>query len=405
MAADANPHGRVDDDGTVLVHDCDTWRPVGSFPDGTPAEALAYFERKFQELDSKVTLAEQRLAAKAPAKDLANQIDKLIQDLTEPAAVGDLGALRQRAQTLQEALPTLVDAQKQETEAALQEALAVRETVVQAMEDLAAQDVSKIRWKAAGQTMTELFEQWQKHQQTGPRIPKKTADVLWSRFRTAKNALEKARRGHFQELEAKTKESKNAKKALIEQAEALAPQGASGISAYQKLLTQWKAAPRAQRSVEDALWAKFKAAGDVLYHQKAEHDAQEDQANAGNLELKRALINDFGDILTLTDRDAATTRLRLFHEKLSVTGPVSKKDVRSIDVAVKKFDTHVRTLDQEFWAKNDPEKKARSSQMAEQLLDAIAAIEGKIGQASGKEKSELEAELETKRAWLAVVEG
>lgn len=405
MAADANPHGRVDDDGTVLVHDCDTWRPVGSFPDGTPAEALAYFERKFQELDSKVTLAEQRLAAKAPAKDLANQIDKLIQDLTEPAAVGDLGALRQRAQTLQEALPTLVDAQKQETEAALQEALAVRETVVQAMEDLAAQDVSKIRWKAAGQTMTELFEQWQKHQQTGPRIPKKTADVLWSRFRTAKNALEKARRGHFQELEAKTKESKNAKKALIEQAEALAPQGASGISAYQKLLTQWKAAPRAQRSVEDALWAKFKAAGDVLYHQKAEHDAQEDQANAGNLELKRALINDFGDILTLTDRDAATTRLRLFHEKLSVTGPVSKKDVRSIDVAVKKFDTHVRTLDQEFWAKNDPEKKARSSSMAEQLLDAIAAIEGKIGQASGKEKLELEAELETKRAWLAVVEG
>lgn len=405
MAADANPHGRVDDDGTVLVHDCDTWRPVGSFPDGTPAEALAYFERKFQELDSKVTLAEQRLAAKAPAKDLANQIDKLIQDLTEPAAVGDLGALRQRAQTLQEALPTLVDAQKQETEAALQEALAVRETVVQAMEDLAAQDVSKIRWKAAGQTMTELFEQWQKHQQTGPRIPKKTADVLWSRFRTAKNALEKARRGHFQELEAKTKESKNAKKALIEQAEALAPQGASGISAYQKLLTQWKAAPRAQRSVEDALWAKFKAAGDVLYHQKAEHDAQEDQANAGNLELKRAIINDFGDILTLTDRDAATTRLRLFHEKLSVTGPVSKKDVRSIDVAVKKFDTHVRTLDQEFWSKNDPEKKARSSQMAEQLLDAIAAIEGKIGQASGKEKSELEAELETKRAWLAVVEG
>ena len=53
MAADANPHGRVDDDGTVLVHDRDTWRPVGSFPDGTPDEALAYFERKFHELRQK----------------------------------------------------------------------------------------------------------------------------------------------------------------------------------------------------------------------------------------------------------------------------------------------------------------------------------------------------------------
>ena len=405
MASEANPHGRVDDDGTVLVHDRDTWRPVGSFPDGTPAEALAYFERKFQELEAKVTLAEQRLAAKAPVKDLAAQIDKLTQDLTEPAAVGDLGALRHRAQTLQDALPALVDAQKQESEAALQEALATRETIVKAMEELAAEDVQKIRWKAAGARITELFDQWQKHQQTGPRIPKKTADVLWARFRTAKNALEKARRSHFQELEAKTKESKNVKKALIEQAEALAPQGSSGIAAYQKLLTQWKAAPRAQRSVEDALWAKFKAAGDVLYQQKAEQDAQEDKANAGNLELKLSLISDFGDILTLTDRDAATTRLRLFHEKFSAIGPVPKKDMRSIDQSVKKFDTHVRTLDQEFWSKNDPEKKARSSSMAEQLVDAIADLEARIGQVSGAEKSELEAELETKKAWLAVVEG
>jgi hypothetical protein len=253
--------------------------------------------------------------------------------------------------------------------------------------------------------MTELFEQWQKHQQTGPRIPKKTADLLWSRFRTAKNSLEKARRAHFQELESKTKESKNVKKALIEQAEALAPQGSGAIQAYQKLLTQWKVAPRAQRSVEDALWAKFKAAGDVLYQHKAEQDAQEDKANAGNLELKQGLIKDFGDILSLTDRDAATTRLRLFHEKFTALGPVPKKDVRAIDQAVKKFDTHVKTLEQEFWSKNDPEKKARSSSMAEQLVDAIADLETKIGHASDKEKSELEAELETKKAWLAVVEG
>lgn len=405
MAAEANPHGRVDDDGTVLVHDRDTWRPVGSFPDGTHAEALAYFERKFQELEAKVTLAEQRLAAKAPAKDLTTQIDKLIQDLVEPAAVGDLAALRGRAQALQEALPALIDAQKQETEAALGEALVAREAIVKAMEDLAAEDVQKIRWKAAGQTMTELFEQWQNHQQTGPRIPKKTADVLWARFRTAKNSLEKARRSHFQELEAKTKESKGIKKALIEQAEALAPQGSTGIAAYQKLLTQWKAAPRAQRSVEDALWAKFKAAGDVLYQQKAEQDAKEDEANAGNLALKLTLITDFGDILTMTDRDAASARLRLFHEKFSAIGPVPKKDVRSIDQSVKKFDTHVRTLDQEFWQKNDPEKKARSSSMAEQLVDAIADLEAKISQVPDTEKPELEAELETKRAWLAVVEG
>ncbi len=403
MAADATQHGRVDDDGTVLVHDGGTWRPVGSFPDGTPEEALAYFERKFSELEAKVTLAEQRLAAKASAKDVSGQIGKLMEELVEPSAVGDLAALRLRAQALNDALPGLRETQKKETEAALEEALATREGIVSAMEALAAEDPSKIRWKATGLTMSELFEQWQNHQQTGPRIPKKTADVLWSRFRTAKNALEKSRRAHFQELEAQTKESKQAKKSLIEQAEALAPQGAEGIASYQKLLNQWKAAPRAQRSVEDALWKKFKAAGDVLYQQKAEKAAQDDAANAGNLEQKRALLQDFADIPTLTDRDAATARLRLFHEKFQAIGPVPKKDVRAIDQEVKKYDTHVRTLEQDFWTKNDPEKKARSSSMADQLMDAIGSLEAKISAASGSEKANLEAELETKKTWLAVV--
>lgn len=403
MAVDATQHGRVEDDGTVLVHDGGTWRPVGSFPDGTPEEALAYFERKFSELEAKVTLAEQRLAAKASAKDVSGQIDKLIEELVEPSAVGDLAALRLRAQALSDALPGLRESQKKETEAALEEALTTREGIVSAMEALAAEDPNKIRWKATGVTMSELFEQWQNHQQTGPRIPKKTADVLWSRFRTAKNALEKSRRAHFQELEAKTKESKQAKKALIEQAEALTPQGAEGIATYQKLLNQWKAAPRAQRSVEDALWKKFKAAGDVLYQQKAEKAAQDDAANAENLEQKRALLKDFADIPTLTDRDAATARLRLFHEKLQAMGPVPKKDVRAIDQEVKKYDTHVRTLEQDFWSKNDPEKKARSSSMADQLMGAIGSLEAKIAGASGSEKANLEAELETKKTWLAVV--
>lgn len=403
MAVDATQHGRVEDDGTVLVHDGGTWRPVGSFPDGTPEEALAYFERKFSELEAKVTLAEQRLAAKASAKDVSGQIDKLIEELVEPSAVGDLAALRLRAQALSDALPGLRESQKKETEAALEEALTTREGIVSAMEALAAEDPNKIRWKATGVTMSELFEQWQNHQQTGPRIPKKTADVLWSRFRTAKNALEKSRRAHFQELEAKTKESKQAKKALIEQAEALTPQGAEGIATYQKLLNQWKAAPRAQRSVEDALWKKFKAAGDVLYQQKAEKAAQDDAANAENVEQKRALLKDFADIPTLTDRDAATARLRLFHEKLQAMGPVPKKDVRAIDQEVKKYDTHVRTLEQDFWSKNDPEKKARSSSMADQLMGAIGSLEAKIAGASGSEKANLEAELETKKTWLAVV--
>jgi hypothetical protein len=44
----------------------DQWRIVGQYPDGTPAEALAYFERKFADLAGEVTLLEVRQRRGAP---------------------------------------------------------------------------------------------------------------------------------------------------------------------------------------------------------------------------------------------------------------------------------------------------------------------------------------------------
>lgn len=403
MATSADAFGRVDDDGTVHVREGDTWRVVGSFPDGTPEEALAYFTRKFEDLEATVSLAEQRLKAGAAARDIIKQLDRLDNDLTEPSAVGDIGSLRNRVLTLREALPGLEAKQDEASQAAVAEALAHREKIVADMEALAAQDASKIRWKQATTTMAELFEAWQAHQQTGPRVPKKSADELWTRFRNARNALEKSRRAYFQDLDKASKEAKTVKKNLIAAAEALVEKGAAGIPAYRTLLAQWKEAPRASKAVEDGLWAQFKKAGDALYGAKAEEEKRDDETNSVNAESKRALLAEFADILGMSDRDQATARLRTFHSRFAAIGPVPKKDLRAIDDQVKKLDAHVKSLEQEFWAKNDPEKKARSESMTGQLTAAIADLENRLDAASGPAKTELEAELATKKAWLAVL--
>ena len=403
MATSTDAFGRVDDDGTVSVREGESWRAVGSFPDGTPDEALAYFTRKFDDLEATVSLAEQRVKAGAAVRDITKQLDRLDKDLVEPAAVGDIVALRGRVQALREKLPTLEAKQDEANQAAVAEALAHREKIVADMEAIASQDPSKVRWKQATTTMTELFEAWQSHQQTGPRVPKKTADELWARFRTARNTVEKARRAFFQDLDKASKEAKNAKKELIAAADALVEKGAAGISSYRNLLAQWKEAPRASKSVEDALWAQFKKAGDALYGAKAEEDKRDDETNSVNAESKKALLAEFADILSLTDRDQASQRLRTFHTRFAALGPVPKKDVRAIDDQVKKLDTHVKSLEQEFWTKNDPEKKARSESMTGQLTAAIEELESKIQSASGSEKADLESELATKKAWLAVL--
>ena len=403
MATSADAFGRVDDDGTVSVREGQTWRAVGSFPDGTPEEALAYFTRKFEDLEATVSLAEQRVKAGAAVRDITKQLDRLDKDLVEPAAVGDIVALRERVQALREKLPTLEAKQDEASQTAIAEALAHREKIVADMEAIAAQDPSKVRWKQATTTMTELFEAWQSHQQTGPRVPKKTADELWGRFRTARNTLEKARRAYFQELDKASKEAKAAKKELIAAAEALVEKGAAGISGYRNLLDKWKEAPRASKSVEDGLWAQFKKAGDALYGAKAEEEKRDDETNSVNAESKRALLAEFADILTLSDRDQASQRLRTFHTRFAALGPVPTKDLRTIDDQAKKLDAHVKSLEQEFWTKNDPEKKARSESMTGQLTAAIEELESKIQGASGTEKADLESELATKKAWLAVL--
>ncbi|CAB4574789.1 unannotated protein [freshwater metagenome] len=403
MATSADAFGRVDDDGTVSVREGDVWRAVGSFPDGTPEEALAYFTRKFDDLEAIVSLAEQRIKAGAAARDITKQLNRLDTDLLEPSAVGDIAALRGRVHALREKLPTLEAKQDEASQAAVAEALAHREKIVADMEAIAGQDPSKIRWKQATITMTELFEAWQTHQQSGPRVPKKTADELWGRFRSARNTLEKARRAYFQDLDKVSKEAKAIKKDLITAAEALLEKGSAAIPAYRSLLDRWKEAPRASKSVEDGLWAQFKKAGDALYGAKAAEDKRDDETNSVNAESKRALLAEFADILTLTERDQASQRLRSFQTRFAALGPVPKKLVRAIDDQVKKLETHVRSLEQEFWTKNDPEKKARSESMTGQLTAAIAELESKLRDASDSNTSDLEAELAAKKAWLEVL--
>ena len=404
MLQESTGFGRVEADGSVQVREDDGWRLVGSYPDASAEEALAYFQRKFTDLEARVSLAEQRVKAGAPSKDVEKQLNGLTKELIEPAVVGDIVALRTRVAAALTSVPALKETQNKESEAAVAEALAHREKIVADMEALAATDPTKIRWKATTTTITELFEAWQTHQQTGPRLPKKTADALWARFRQARGGLEKARRSYFQTLDEQSKEAKAAKRALIVQAEALASKGSDGISAYRALLDKWKVAPRASRSVEDSLWAKFKAAGDALYAQKALQEQKDDEANAGNLETKLAVLKEFADILTLSDRDKASARHRLFHDKFTAIGPVPKKSQRQVDDQAKKFDQHIKKLNEDHWQKNDPEKQARSQSMTDQLHKAIADLERDLVSANSGSKKAMEEELATKKAWLAILD-
>ena len=74
MTQTVNSHGRVDEDNNVYVFDNGSERKVGQYPGVSMEEALAYFERKFAELEGNVRILEQRVKGKADAASISKAL-------------------------------------------------------------------------------------------------------------------------------------------------------------------------------------------------------------------------------------------------------------------------------------------------------------------------------------------
>jgi hypothetical protein len=379
--------GRVGDDGTVYVRDGDGEREVGQYPDATPEEALAYYERKFAELAGQVGLLEQRVRNGAKASDVAKTISHLTETVATANAVGDLASLRQRLERLGGSVGELTEKQSAEARAAAEEA--------------------RIQWKQTSAELDALFASWQTAQKDGPRIPKAEGDALWKRFRAARATLDTHRKAFFAELDDQHKEARSRKQTLVERAEALAPRGSAAIPDYRRLLDDWKLAGRAGKKADDALWARFKAAGDVLYAAKAEADAVENEEFSGNLAQKLELLTEAEKLLDSTDRDAARKTLADIQRRWDAIGKVPRDSIRTVEDRIRKVEAHVRKLDDDHWKRTDPEKQARSSGLAAQLEASIAKLEAELEAAktAGDKKKVADAEdkLAAQRVWLGAI--
>jgi hypothetical protein len=401
---DQQPWGRVDETGTVYVREGDGERVVGQFPDGSPEEALAYFERKFTDLAGQVTLLEQRAKRGAPAADVAKAVATLSAHIADANAVGDLASLTQRLSKLGGAVEELTEQQTAEAKAALADAIAERTSIVEEVEALAAEDPATTQWKQTTATLDALFTRWQAHQHDGPRLPKAEANDLWKRFRAARATIEHHRKEFFAELDAQHRDVRARKTALIEQAEALVPQGADGIPAYRSLLDEWKRSGRAGKRSDDALWARFKAAGDALFGAKSEIDARENEEYSANLAQKLALLEEAEPLLSATDKSQARTKLQSIQRRWDDIGKVPRDQVKPIEDRLRKVENAVRKLEEDHWQRNNPEKKARSEGLAAQLHASISKLEdeleaAKAGGDAAKVKAAEEA-LQAQKTWL-----
>ena len=393
-------HASVDENNNVYLIDGGEKKLVGQYPKVSPDEALAYFQRKFEDLEAQVKILEQRIkASNATPSAVEENLVAVEKELSEPKFVGDIATLRARVAAIRPQLETLREEHKKRTEEAIAKAMQEKEKIAAKAEQIAARDTSKTIWKNASKEMQDLFEKWQALQKSGPRVPKSQADPIWKRFSKARAKFEADKRAFFADLDKRVKEAKKLKSEIVKQAESLSSKGSQAADEFKKLQEDWKKLARTGKG-EDALWERFRAAGDVIFEQKKAEDQKLREQETENYSKKLELVEK-AEKISLEDLKAAREQLAKINTEWSKIGRVPRDKVKTLDSRMGKIESSLKQKEEEEWRRTDPESQHRSNSLIQQLEQAIADLETEIsGISDAKKKKELEKNLEARKSWL-----
>lgn len=397
---DPRRFGRVDADGTVWLISSAGERQIGSWQAGDPEAAFDHFGRRFDDLSTEVALLEKRLASgTGDARKIKATAMSLAEALPTASVLGDVDALAERLAAIREHAEAVAAENRARREEQRSAATARKEALVAEAENLAA---SSTQWKAAGDRLRAILDEWK----TITGLDRKTDDELWKRYAAARDAFSRRRGSHFAELDRERAGARQQKERLCRRAEELATSTdwAATSAAFRELLTEWKAAGRTARDVDDALWQRFKAAQDIFFTARNSAAAERDAGLQANAATKEMLLAE-AEQLDPANRDAARAALRSIMAKWDAIGKVPRERAAELERRLRAVEKKVRDADAAAdAARVDPEAQARAAQFrsrAEQF-----ERQAQKAQAAGRDKDAAEASASAAqwRQWAEAAE-
>ncbi|WP_202421647.1 DUF349 domain-containing protein [Gordonia sp. SID5947] len=388
-----DPHhfGRIDSDGVVWLKVGSAEREIGSWQAGSIEEGLAHFARKFDDLATEVEILEERLAARSgdPRKAQA-AAQHLLDALPSAAVIGDVAALEERLNLIVGSADEVADSIKSERDRLRTEAIARKEQLATEAEEIGADST---QWKAAGDRLRAILDEWK----TIKGVDRKTDDALWKRYAKARDAFNRRRGAHFAELDRERAGAKARKEELITRAEELSGSTDWGPTSgkFRELLAEWKAAGRAPRDADDALWQRFKAAQDVFFSARNAATSERDSEFAANATAKVALLDAAEKTIDpASDLEAARREFRAFRDKWDEIGKVPREQMSSLEGRARALEKRIRDAEDAQWQRTDPEAQARAAQFA----DRAAQFEDQARKAEERGKAKDAAKLRDQAA-------
>jgi DNA repair exonuclease SbcCD ATPase subunit len=193
---------------------------------------------------------------------------------------------------------------------------------------------------------------------------------------------------------------------LIAKAEALsdATDWGETASQYRALMEEWKAAGRAPRDVEDALWARFRAAQEKFFSRRNKTFADRDAEFEANAQVKEKLLAEAEKLDPASGLDSAKAKMRSIQERWEAAGKVPRERIREFDSRLKAVEDKLKSAEDRHWRRTDPETSARVAQFRSRV-DSYQAAAAKA-RAAGDERKAREADAQAKQwqEWLRTAE-
>jgi hypothetical protein len=398
--SESTAFGRVDEDGNVYVKTSAGERVVGSWQAGTPDEGLAHFARRYEGVVTEVNLIETRLVSGVgDAQHSLVRIKELRGELEEPHCVGDIDGLIDRLEKLSVTAEAKVGEVHAARSAARAEAVARKTSLVEEAEQLAADSTS---WKVAGDRLKEILDEWK----TIRGVDRKSDGELWKRYATARDAFTRRRGAHFATLDASRKQAQGRKEELVTEAETLSAstEWAPTAARLKDLMTEWKAAPRASKEVEQRLWERFRAAQDAFFARRSEVFSARDAEQKVALDRRHELLAQAEALDVDADPKAAQARLREIQAQWHDAGRVPRESAGGLDRRLRQVEDKVRQAMDVAWRRTAPSENPLLAQMREQVAEAEARLHRAQAAGDAKRVREAEQALAAKRQFLELAE-
>jgi hypothetical protein len=387
-------YGRVAEDGTVFLTTEEGERAIGSFV-GDPAAAMAHFGRRYDELMTRARLVRDRLAAGTTAPEQAVKAAAEIRDSLPTADVlGDLPAV---VAVLAE-VDGLLAKRKAERAQARIAATAIRRRLVEEAEGL----VESTSWNATGDRFKAIVEEWT----AAGHGDRRDEDALWKRLSASRAAFGEKRRQAFLERDREREAARQRKEQLIREAEALSSSSEWTDTArkYRDLMDRWKAAGRAPKAEDDALWNRFRTAQDAFFARRAETFSARDAEFSTNQKAKETLLERAERIDPRSDLAGAQALLRSIQAEWEGIGKVPREVMDSLETRLEAVEDRVREASDAKWQR----QPVQETGMIGQLRRTVAELEDKVARANArgdaKAAKAAETELASKRMFLQMAE-